>query len=233
MKSFYNGVIVPTSVWTDFKVAYDGPYWVDAYRVGYFMPYWAEEIPATSPSVKEIVADQSALSGQSLRLVGSQGSNTLNVFSWPYPIPAANCDLLIGMKPVSVVSGAEVGGMVARFVASPSITYKSAHIAQAQAPVIVATNSGGTDTQPTSNTLTPGNWYWMRLNLNGNVAQSKVWARGSAEPGSFSTSQTSSRASAAGNSIGIRFNNRLGVEMRVDWLSYASDGTPAYMPFLG
>lgn len=102
-----------------------------------------------------------------------------------------------------------------------------------QRDIVLGRYVGGTSTQiatyPVAGDLWDDNtWYRVRFRVNGTAIQVKVWADGTAEPGSWQIDTTDSGISAAG-AVGVGNLNQ-SVTDQWAWFSVATGGDTALSP---
>lgn len=218
-----------TSIWTDFKDAYDGKTLIGSYPTGSFMSDWSA-LTADVPSTRTVTTAAGSISGQALHLAGTSGLNASSFLTWDYLAPLADADILLGIKPVTIVAGEASFGIAGRVLDSP-IRTRSGHINPSGAPRLAALSGVSGDLSPITNTVTTGQWYWLRLNLSGNDSRAKFWLRSASEPSSYMNTLNSTVALLAG-ATGVTFNIANTNDCLIDFFSVSIDGSPAYGPGL-
>lgn len=223
-----------TSIWTDFTNAYDGKTLIGSYPAGAPMNDWTLLSSANASVSFQVDSAPGSISGQAFHLVGGSNLNNSTYFTWDYIPAASDLDVLVGVKPVVLVPGSTHAGAMAHVIQpapDDPVQYRTAFIQSGGAPLLSSSDTGGSDGASISNTVTAGQWYWLRLNIAGDAMKAKFWLRSDPEPSGWMNTLDTARAASPGG-VGLLFNRRITSESLIDFFSVSLDGSPAYAPGL-
>lgn len=218
-----------TSTYTDFKDAYSGSTFLQSYATGSLMSDWTKPV-AGSPATFQVDALVGSISGQAFHHKGTSAGSTgdQKEYIWSGRPTVINTEVLMSTYMTSLNSLQKMGCPSARISGSQ---YSYADPTSDNWRTIVSSNNGVSSdiSSSTASAYDINIWYWQRFQFIGTAIKFKIWQRGSAEPGTWLISGTSSKAPAAG-SPGMRWGMFNLLEGYCDWYSFSSDGTPAYGP---
>lgn len=220
-----------TSIWTDFKNAYDGKALITSYPVGAGPAGWTND--GTTGFTTNIVANGGAISGQALRVVGSSGIGNSGALTWDYIGSVLDAEVLMGVY-VDVAGGT----LASRQIGSVLRMVDPSHLALLGLfDAVSHDNLEVTIFGSSNSSITPAfvwpldTWLWMRMQSIGNTYNFKVWAKSAPEPGSWTATVSNSVLTAPG-ALGVTGSARASALIYCDFFSVSLDGTPAYGPGL-
>lgn len=171
------------------------------YSTGVQPPDWTKRMDAFTLTV-ESSGDATVTGGQVLRL-DSPSSDGHKMASWDDVEDGNHADVEIVAKIKLPGSGnnEQIAGIAGRAAGTASTTdwYRAAHVVLTDTSELAKHVSGSyTQLGSEANTLTAGDWWWLRLRMNGTTIRAKFWKDGTSEPGSWEVDTTDSSLSAAG-----------------------------------
>ncbi len=220
-----------TSIWTDFKDAYDGKTLITSYPTGAGPAGWTSS--GTLGFATDIVSNGGAISGQALRVRGSSGTGNSGSLTWDYVGSVFDAEILMGVY-VDVTGGT----LASRQIGSIMRTTDPSHLAVlglfdsvSHDDIELSTFGSGTGGTTVPFAWPLDTWLWMRMQAIGNNYKMKVWTKASAEPSSWSATWTDSILTVAG-ALGVSGSSRASALIYCDFFSVSIDGSPAYGPGL-
>lgn len=165
------------------------------YSTGVHPPDWTERM-STADVAWTVESDAGATGGQVLRAT-PDAPDDQRFLSWDDAEDGGHDDVEIVTK-LRITSGGIAYGVGVR--ANNDIDVYNVVIDEAADEIRTnkLVNTTFTNLATTAETLVAGDWWWVRLRLNGTTVRARFWKDGNPEPGTWDVDTTDSSISAAG-----------------------------------